>query len=466
MTAAPGMRRRAATGLIAAFLLALSCLRPAAAAEMLILSDIHFDPTADKALVDRLAAAPPARWAAILAGDDTRMSSYGADTNWKLLASALGAMKAQAKPDLVLITGDFLVHGFRARFDAAATDHSNAAFRSFAAHTMRFIARELKATFPSTPILPVLGNNDGDCGDYGLRPGGAFLADTAGATAELIGSEAGAAFQRSWRALGNYVVPNPAVAGQRIIVVDTNFFSPHYRNACGGGGDGRPAEATLAWLRAALRDAAANNQKVWLAYHIPPGIDAFATARHGACPLSPVPMFATPYARAFHALMEAYRATVVASFAGHTHMDGFRLLADADKPFGFVLMNPAVSPICGQNPAFRRVALEEDGEIADQSVYYLANLPEATSGASPQWRLEARFDTLWNLPRVDVPSLEALYRRIGVADATRERWFDEYAVQGPARSAVTPTNAAIYRCAMGNDDADAVARCVCDAAPR
>src|SRR5580704_4312773 len=102
-------------GLLFALAILLGCLRPADAAEMLVLSDIHFDPTANKALVDRLAAAEPAQWVSIFATDDTRMSTYREDTNWKLLRSTLAATKAP-KPDFVLVSGDFLVHQFRTRF--------------------------------------------------------------------------------------------------------------------------------------------------------------------------------------------------------------------------------------------------------------------------------------------------------------------------------------------------------------
>src|SRR5215469_14580150 len=213
-------------------LLALG-LRPANAAEMLVLADIHFDPTANKALVDRLAAAEPAQWAAIFAADDTRMSTYGEDTNWKLLRSTLDTSGAQPKPDLVLVSGDFLVHRFRARFDAAATDHSDAAFRSFAAKTMRFVAAELMATFPATPILPALGNNDSECGDYAIRPGGTFLSDTLDIAAHLIGPAGEKALQQTWPALGNYVVPNPALPDHLVAIINTNYFSPNYKNDCG-----------------------------------------------------------------------------------------------------------------------------------------------------------------------------------------------------------------------------------------
>lgn len=453
-------------GILIALALVLLCLRPAAAKEMVVLSDIHFDPMANTALVDRLAAAAPEQWEAIFATDDTNMSAYGKDTNWPLLRATLAAVKDQPKPALVIVTGDFLVHRFRTAFDAAASDHSDAAFRAFVAKTMRFLALELEAAFPATPILPVVGNNDSVCGDNALRPGGWFLSDTTETAAGMIGPEATASVRQSWQALGNYVVPNPAAPDERIAVVNTNFFSRYYKNACGSPSDGNPAQATLAWLRLVLSDAATAHRKLWLAYHIPPGIDAFSTAQHPSCPITPVPMFAAPYAEEFHALMARYRGTVTASFAGHVHMDGFRLLGDDGKAFGFVMMNPAVSPIFGQNPAFRRVALDDDGTIADQSVYDLANLPEAARGAAAQWQLEMSFDAAWSLPRFDLASLDVLYHRLGNSAVTLDRWLDFYAVQGPARTALSPANAAIYRCTAGNDQAVDFARCSCANAAR
>jgi sphingomyelin phosphodiesterase acid-like 3 len=456
------MRIGAAVRLILVPLLLSLCLRPAGAAEMVIVSDLHFNPMANPALVDRLAQAPVERWQALLAEDASKPSFYGADPNWKLLAAALAAMKAEGKPALVLMTGDFLGHQFRAHFNTTASDHGDAAFRAFTLKTLRFLALELRATFAKTPILPALGNNDSFCGDYALRPGGRFLADTASVAAGLIGPETGAAFARSWRALGNYTVPNPAVAGGLIVALNTNFLSPNYRNACGGAGDGNPARQTLVWLSEVLHRAATERRKVWLIYHIPPGLDAFATARHGACPLTPVAMFAAPYAQRFHALMAQYRNTIAASFAGHTHMDSFALFADAGRPFGFVLINPAISPIFGQNPAFRRIGVAPNGTLEDETVHYLANLAATAEGAAPQWRRETSFDAAWHAAAIDTANLARLNHKIGVSPASRERWFETYAVQSArAREAVTAGNEAIYRCALDHDRVDEVARCAC-----
>jgi hypothetical protein len=451
---------------IVLFLCALS-LRPAIAAEAVILTDIHFNPLADKSLAEALAQAPVEQWAAILDRGGERMSRYGEDTDWKLLSSALAALKAQSRPDFVLMPGDFVVHGFRDLFNASLAAHDDAAYRRFVTATMRFLAQQLAAAFAHAPILPALGNNDSDCGDYGVQPGGRFLADTEPIVAGMIGpailtGAAGDGFAASWTALGNYVVDVPALADARIIALNDNFFSPHYRNACGGDADGNPARATLAWLDHALADAAAAQRKVILIDHIPPGIDAFAAARHDSCPATPVPLLAPPYADALHALMLRYRDTIAAGIAGHLHTDAFRILRDHGAAFGFVMIAPALSPIFAQNPAFRRVTFDSDGAIADETTDYLANLTEAAAGAAPQWRAEASFDRAWGAARFDAASLDALYRRIATSPAAQQRWSATYGVQSPS-AAIAAQNFAVYRCSVGSDDAEDFARCRCGA---
>jgi hypothetical protein len=331
---------------------------------------------------------------------------------------------------------------------------------------MRFLALELENALPKTPILPTLGNNDSDCGDYGVQPGGAYLADTEAIVAGMIGASlikgaAGEDFAQSWSALGSYAVDDPAQPGFRVIGLNDNYFSTHYRNSCGGEGGGNPARATLAWLSHALAEAAAAQRKVILLYHIPPGTDAFATARHDACPVTPVPLLAEPYASELHALMARYRDTIVADIAGHLHTDAFRILRNGDKLFGFVMIAPAISPIFGQNPSFRRFSLGDDGAISAVNTYYLANLGDAVAGAAPQWRAEASFERSWNLPRFDTAGLETLYRRLGNSEAAQQRWIQTYGVQGPASAALTLQNFSVYRCSVGSDQNADFARCLC-----
>ena len=434
------------------------------------MSDLHFDPMADQGLVDQLAAAEPEQWSAVLdSSSDRSLGRYGRDSNWMLLRSALQHMaETLPKPAFVLISGDFLAHGFRQEFDAAAKDHSDAAYRIFVRKTMQFLGLQLEQNFPATPILPALGNNDEECGDYQLQPGGPFLADTLPILRRLVGTAGGQGFDRDWKGYGNYTA---RAGGIRVLSTNTNFLSIHYRNACGSSADGDPAKATLAWLEAELAAAKEAGERVWLVYHIPPGIDGFATLRQGACPDTMIPMWDQTHAAAFLALLKRYADTVAAGFAGHTHMDDFRLIGDAEGRYGFALITPAVSPIFGQNPAFRTVVYDTQGGILDQTTYDLTNLPQATAagGLSPEWRAEYMFTRQWSLPRVDLPSLDRLYSLITDAPAQREQWHRIFPGSSPVywapfsgESEQLAQAVRAFRCASGNLAPSDYGQCYCN----
>jgi sphingomyelin phosphodiesterase acid-like 3 len=293
------------------------------------MSDLHFDPMADPRLVDRLAGAEPEQWREILEESrDTTLGSYGEDTRWALLRSAFRQMaQVLSDPAFVLISGDFLAHDFRGKFDAAASNHSDVAYRIFLHKTMQFIAQQLQATFPAVLIVPALGNTDEECGDYRLQPKGPFLGDTLSVLRAYLGKDGDPGLDEDWKSYGNYSVK---VAGIRLLSTNTNFFSIRYRNACGLPGDPDPGRATLSWLEGKLAAAEKAQEHVWLVYHIPPGIDGYATFKRGTCPGTIIPMWKEAYAEPFLALLRRYADTIVASFAGHTHMDDFRLIGDAD----------------------------------------------------------------------------------------------------------------------------------------
>jgi hypothetical protein len=387
------------------------------------MSDLHFDPMADPRLVDQLAAAEPEQWSAVFDGSgDRSLGRYGRDSNWMLLRSALQHM-AEALPQLafVLISGDFLAHRFRQEFDAVATDHSDAAYRVFVRKTMQFLGQQLRRFRPPRSFRRS-ATTTRNAATISCSRAVPFLADTLPILHRLVGSAGGPGFDRDWQSYGNY---SARVDGIRVLSTNTNFFSVHYRNACGSAADGDPGRATLAWLEAELAAAKQTEERVWLLYHIPPGIDDYATLRRGVCPGTMIPMWDQTHAAAFLALLKRYADTVTASFAGHTHMDDFRLSGDAQGRYGFALITPAVSPIFGQNPAFRTVTYDTAGGILDQTTYDLTNLPQATTaagGVPPDWRTEYTLTLQWSLPRVDLPSLDQLYSMITDVPAERERW--------------------------------------------
>jgi sphingomyelin phosphodiesterase acid-like 3 len=86
---------------------------PAAAAEgkhsgeFLVISDIHFNPFANKELFPALAARPVSEWGRIFESSLTDgVSQLGNDTNYVLLASCFAAAVERCpRPDFVLYAG-------------------------------------------------------------------------------------------------------------------------------------------------------------------------------------------------------------------------------------------------------------------------------------------------------------------------------------------------------------------------
>ena len=84
-----------------------------------------------------------------------------------------------------------------------------------------------------------------------------------------------------WKSLGSYAIQPRAIPGVRIISVNSVFFSNKYRaanfaHACSTA-DSTAAARTFAWLESSLSQARLDHEKVWLMFHIPPGIDGYST---------------------------------------------------------------------------------------------------------------------------------------------------------------------------------------------
>src|SRR6266849_639293 len=135
---------------------------PAFAEQFLAVSDIHFNPFADPAIVAKLEAADVSQWDAILTSSTvTTFSTYGSDVNDPLLRSAIGEMRTQLpSPAFVLISGDFLAHDFDKSYQQYATDKSQTAYSAFVTKTVAYVASAFRKAYPGVRVYPTLGNND------------------------------------------------------------------------------------------------------------------------------------------------------------------------------------------------------------------------------------------------------------------------------------------------------------------
>ena len=405
------------------------------ARSFLALSDIHFDPFFDPSLVADLVKADPGQWQAIFERSTVQgVGAYGKDSPYPLLKSTLtAAARFAPHADLVVITGDFLGHNFLETFAQYSPSPGSAGSRRFALKATAFVTAMIRQAFPPAAWIAALGNNDSDCGDYELEPAGRFLAGLTTLWQPHPPAAAGS-FSRTFPIDGHFSVPHPIVPHLRVVVLNTVLFSPKFKS-CGTGGDAGARE--LAWLERTLRDASSRGDKVWLVYHIPPGIDFFATLHaSGACAQNPVTTWRTDSMTSFWGILAKFPGLVNASFAGHTHMDEFRLPAVG----GFIHVTPAVSPIFGNNPGFAVFSYAAaTGEIANFQTYYL---DIATSGSkAPQWALEYDFQQAFAQPAVNASTLQTVQRAIASDPAVRERYLTFY----PVSSSLSATDLVHWR---------------------
>ncbi len=419
-------------------------------------TDPHFDPLRDPSVLGALEAAEPKDWEAILERSGVSdFGAYGRDAPWPLVKSALDAMAAaDPKPDFVLFLGDLVAHHLRESYFAYDARPTETRYAAFLGKTAAFMAMELGRRFPGAPILPVLGNNDADCGDYSPEPDGPALAAYAAAWKPLVGPQA-ETFAATFRQGGYYSIAHPTVPKRRIVVLDDTFLSEHYR-ACGDG-TADPGRRQLDWLKGELDSAAARGEKVWLLLHIPVGIDVWATLRRGACLLPPQPMLEAKYAPRLLRILRDGASALQSLWSGHIHMDDGRLLPGAPPVLDKVV--PGVSPIFGNNPAFQVYAYDPgDGAIRDYRTWIL---PGLDAGKPPVWRVEYTFSQAYGLTRVDGAAMAALAGRLpGDAD-TRRLYQTYYASSDVARSAITPGNWRAYWCGIGNVTPPAFQACYC-----
>ena len=245
----------------------------------LMLSDIHFDPYADPAIMKQLGATP---LAACQAATPTEFSKYASDTNYPLLKSTLDNVAATAAAnhfhyDYVMVTGDFLAHDFDDRFRQCVGGGPEA-FEKFAANTLIFADGMIAKALPGVPVFAALGNNDSDKGDY-KRPTESFLQsvgkDWSRAWGKLPAGRREIALASFDRA-GNYALPHPGVPNHEFVILNSNLWSANNTGACGDA-DPDPG-GQFQWLGEVLGQVKRAGGTATLIMHILPGIDALKSS--------------------------------------------------------------------------------------------------------------------------------------------------------------------------------------------
>jgi sphingomyelin phosphodiesterase acid-like 3 len=433
---------------------------PEAAAPIVVFSDVHFTPFYDPEIFWDLVDTSPDLWAGIFKGSSiTEPQSWGKETNYPLFERMLQAVReAAVSSPLVLFPGDILAHRFRETFFRLYGEEDEAAVRSFAYKTCAFFAGQVREYLAGTPVLFVLGNNDAYAGDYRLTPGGEFLADTSDLfySTLLLGGADPETFHRTYGA-GGYYTAQPSRSDVLFICLSTVLFSVNWSSD--GAADAPMRQ--LDWLAQTLSHAGAQGKRVWILMHVPPGADVFATVSSYMDDTGRISdarmLWKTEYQERFLEIIRPYEEMIEACFAGHTHMDEYRIMfygdGEASEP---ILISPAVSPQFGNSPGFKAFTLSTaDWELQDyQSVVYPLEIPDAT------FQAYYAFSSAYGLGGPLNPALIRLVPELAASEARRMNYRRFYYSGHDAGNPITDINWPAYWCAVGNMSKDAYIGCV------
>ncbi len=444
-------------GIMGLVLAGASSVQATESSRFVVFSDVHLDPFRDlkatAAAGSPLLDTDPRQWASLYQPGATP-APYGQDANVALFQSALADLKKRVPdPDFIVYPGDFLVHSFGRRAEQAVGPHGGDTRRALAVGTITFMRHAFRARYPDTPILPALGNTDNACGDYATAPNSPFLHDLVPLVKDLVGEKnLLPGFESSFTTGGYYAARHPTVPGGRIVVLNNVLWSAKYQNRCGDAQrDGDPGQVMMAWLHWQLANARLTGAPVWLIYHIPTGMDAYAThkADRTACGGAVVSMWHPRYQEGFLDLVNTYADVLKMAFSGHTHHDGFRLVrAAAGEPVMVEKGVAGVSPIYYNAPAYAVVPYDRTtGRALDWQLVGLSNLKAAHAGtAAPAWTPVYDLRSTFGVSGLDLPGMRRLWRGLGHDPALTDTFRKTYnAGHGQMKAADVP----VYHCTFG-----------------
>ncbi|WP_198137530.1 metallophosphoesterase [Terriglobus sp. TAA 43] len=447
--------------------------------DVVMLSDIHFDPLQDPVKVKALDQAPLSEWKRILdqPASPDRKSRFDAiqaacsakdaqDSSYALFTSSLAAAKAHAGGRaFVTVSGDLLVHDLDCRYRAAmnlppAQGDDQSASARFAEKTTKFVIGQLLSAFPKMPVYVALGNNDSRCNHNRLDWEDEFLkASVGGVVAGLRGVNANEKrdAELTFQKAGYYAITMPApMQNTRLLVVDNIYMMPKFATCGGSSSDHRAEQEQLAWMRQELQKARVRHQHVWVLGHLPPAVNPGGST--SACVDSgKVVQYQSTDALA-NEMVES-GDTISLGIFGHTHMDELHLLRTSTGGIP-VKVVASVSPVGGSLPSLTIGSVDPtSATLSDYTVYKASNI----SGEHTDWSVEYSFDATYGTPSFTAEPLSNLiahFQSDSAAKSDVTRAYREHFLKDSAGKKM-PAKWQGYACAFDHFSADSFKHCAC-----
>jgi len=351
-------------------------------------------------------------------------------------------------------------HNFNEEFEQYSGIKNTDSLNLFIEKTIRFITLMIVKYFPSITIFPTVGNDDAYCGNYMVDPGGAFLKMLGEVWEPLVNVKGNNfSFKEGFSNAGYYIVNFPEMENLKMIILNTVYFSTKYKNLCG---DTLldPGADELKWLRKTLEQCKLNNQKVWMAYHIPPGIDIYTTITDsGSCEEKIFPSWDQKYNSTFIDIVNEYSSIIYTNFAGHFHRDDFRIFYQDNIPVSYIHITPSISPIYGNNPAYQIVTYDKHKQVLlNYETYYMKNSKNTDSA---YWLFEYDFQTAYGQSQISPLTMNEILNSISTDTIYRSNYIQYYTGDNPKAFPKDYINWFYNWCGLGHLTIKDYANCLC-----
>lgn len=365
---------------LAAGLLLFACLfipyNGNAQGKCLMVSDIHFNPflsndgsyTLDQKLAGILSPLKKySEWKNAFykyVGEHPAKGNIlsGHDSNYALLKDVFDHMSDTIHPKFIVIAGDFLWH--ENERDANGNKYKNPSSVTMKEFTMQFIADMFHQKFPGVPIIPALGNNDSDAGDY-YRQGRGFLDKFASAWQLKDKIDIDLFYKEGYYTYKTKNCPAFVVLNTTLLSDSTNRWDEKKPVNYKEGGT---------MLEHMKKDIAANGDNVWVLMHMPPGKDGYKIYQdkeeHKANP--DTELWKPAYSNTFGKIIKNNKTHIKFMVAGHTHFNEFRVLySNTDKQqFAGIRIIPSASTQHINNPSFEVAEFDDKYNVITEDVFY------------------------------------------------------------------------------------------------
>lgn len=298
---------------------------------------------------------------------------------WHNSQAEMRTLIQTVKPQFMVVLGDLPGYHHEARI-----------------RNMRQVLHDLNS-LSSVPMFYVPGNNDALGGDYHsftndqgdnvyrLDPAHAWPALHTAQDCPLVHpSQSACLLDKHFINPYGYYAAYPLGPAKhwRLVVLNSVLFVQnrwliHYVSD-DGVSQAQAAKQQLTWLHQQLAEAHEQHDRVLIAMHIPPGLDAY----------SHTPMWNESFLTAFMTEILNYHTEITGILTGHTHMDEFRRLHDALGHTTVLAMAcPGISPIHGNNPSLKVFLYNDQHDLTDAITYYtpLIDRPQWQSYAFKKW---------------------------------------------------------------------------------